>query len=61
MTLLSFAGECHAAVDMEQMAATPAADAPCSNRVIDRYRLPAGRAWSTWLVGVEFNAPLDTI
>jgi len=43
MTLLAFAAEHHAAVDMDQKAAVPAADALCSNRSIS----PASRAHSS--------------
>jgi len=34
MTLLAFAAERRIAVDTDQKAAAPAADAPCSNRLI---------------------------
>ena len=34
VTLLAFAADCHADVDMDQKAATSAADVPCSNRSI---------------------------
>ena len=43
MTLLAFAAEHHAAVDIDQKAAVPAADALCSNRSIS----PASRAHSS--------------
>ena len=38
MTLLAFAADRRAAVDMDRKAAAPAADAPCSNRLQQRGR-----------------------